>query len=302
MIHRFQGEAGKRLLVEAFRRQHIIRNDVDLATALAEVCSLMEFNAGDLIITQGEADNCIYFIVTGKVAVCIHGRIVAFRSTGDHIGDMAVIDPTARRSATIRAVDQTVVAGIEEFEFARLAEESPILWRRLAIELGTRLRERSKHVRPQNDIPKLFIGSSVEALSVAREIQSGLEHDPMEVIVWTDGVFQASKATIEDLATCVEQSDFAVLVLSADDTVIARGEETSAPRDNVIFELGLFMGALGRLRTYAVRPRGVEIKVPTDLFGITPLYYKPGNESSLPSRIAPVCTALRKLVDQYGPR
>jgi predicted nucleotide-binding protein len=114
--------------------------------------------------------------------------------------------------------------------------------------------------------------------------------------VWTDGVFQASRSSIYALEQAAQSADFAVLVLSPDDTVVSRGSERTAPRDNVVFELGLFIGALGHERTFIVRPRGVELKVPTDLLGVTPLDYQPGCADDLPSLLGPTCNALRQVI------
>lgn len=97
-------------------------------------------------------------------------------------------------------------------------------------------------------------------------------------------------------------SDFAVLVLTPDDTVTSRRLEQPAPRDNCIFELGLFMGALGRNRTYIVKPRDSDIKIPTDLLGLTPLTYALGEANTLVDRIAPVCTELIGEFEALGPR
>jgi len=62
--------------------------------------------------------------------------------------------------------------------------------------------------------------------------------------------------------------------MTADDIVISREIEASAPRDNVIFELGLFMGHLGKERTLFAFPKGQQSKLASDLQGVTPLHYK----------------------------
>jgi len=59
-------------------------------------------------------------------------------------------------------------------------------------------------------------------------------------------------ATIEILERELDESDFAVVTLTPDDRISSRGKSTKAPRDNVLFELGLLMGSLGRERTYFV--------------------------------------------------
>ena len=122
------------------------------------------------------------------------------------------------------------------------------------------------------------------------------------VKVWTDDTFEASSFPIESLERELHRVDFAALVLSPDDRVISRGIATDAPRDNIVFELGLFMGALGRFRTFLVYPRGIETKIPTDLTGITALTYELGPQCELSSAVAPACHQLRKQVLAAGPR
>ena len=63
------------------------------------------------------------------------------------------------------------------------------------------------------------------------------------------------------------------MVLSPDDMVISREATLTAPRDNVVFELGLFMGALGHVRTFLIRPVQEDLKIPTDLAGLTAVLY-----------------------------
>ena len=53
---------------------------------------------------------------------------------------------------------------------------------------------------------------------------------------------------------------FAVLIATPDDQVRSRGADAPAPRDNVILELGLFMGGLGRPRTILVKQRGQALR------------------------------------------
>ena len=94
-------------------------------------------------------------------------------------------------------------------------------------------------------LPSIFIGSSVEGLDVAREVELQLQFDAITTI-WKDGVFGLGTGTLEALMNALDQFDFAVMILSPDDMTESRDQSYAFPRDNVLFELGLFMGRLGR--------------------------------------------------------
>ena len=98
-----------------------------------------------------------------------------------------------------------------------------------------------------------------------------------------------------------EQCDFAVLVLAADDVTVSRGSRKAAPRDNTVFELGLFMGALSQTRTYIVAPRPLDIKIPTDLLGVTLLTYQRKRGQSIARAMLPVTRDLMRLIEKHGP-
>src|SRR6185369_10594120 len=93
--------------------------------------------------------------------------------------------------------------------------------------------------------PVLFVGSSTERHEIEKELEALLVRS-CEVELWSKDVFVPSQGALESLVQALERFDFAVLVLSPDDLVIKRGKAADAPRDNVLFELGLFMGGIGR--------------------------------------------------------
>lgn len=90
--------------------------------------------------------------------------------------------------------------------------------------------------------PALFIGSSVEGLPVAYAVQENLEFD-CEPTVWPQGVFSPTSAALIDLYAITRNTEFAAFVFTPDDTLSLRGEVHRSVRDNVVFELGLFIGA-----------------------------------------------------------
>lgn len=304
MIRRFSGEEGAAALRQAILDQQCVGNDSDIADALLPKCELKTFKPGETLAGQGAADNHILFILAGRVSIYVNGREMAIRSARQHVGEMSLIDTSARRSATLIALEETVVVEIPEPAFSEIANSHPQIWRCLALELGNRLRERSKHVQAPNPRPVIFIGCAVEGLGIAEQIQVGLSHADVVPQIWTNNLFIASSATMEALEERIMTADFGVLICTPDDQVTNtnRGVDTVAPRDNVILELGMCIGAMGRKRAFLVRPRGVELKIPTDLLGITPIDYKADDPTNLAAHLGPVCTQIKQAVEREGPR
>ena len=142
--------------------------------------------------------------------------------------------------------------------------------------------------------PSLFIGSSSEGLAIAYAIQENLEFD-CDATVWPQGVFQPSSAALIDLYAFTRQAEFALFVFSPDDILHMRGDVYPAVRDNVIFELGLFVGALGPQRCFFVTPYDVEMHLPSDLVGIDPLRYRADrHDGNLRAALGPACNKIRQ--------
>lgn len=302
MIERFQGTDGRPRFISALLEQIIVHGDTDLANSIANNSTLTEVQPGTNLITQGAFDSEIHFIISGFAHVLVNGRKVAERTSGHHVGEMALIDPTAKRSATVKIVEQSVVATMTEADFTKVADKFPKSWRRIAVELSNRLRERAKFHRQPNEKPMVFIGSSGEMLTTASQISEGIRSQDITVKDWTEGIFEASSTTIESLMDLVKSYDFGVIVFGPDDIVQSRGSEKVAPRDNVIFELGLLMGGFGRERTFIVKPKGLDIKIPSDLLGVTCLEIDELKTEGAEKSIASICDYLRGRITEKGPR
>lgn len=301
ILDRFTGQHGLKAIIELFRLSPCFGGSAEAATALFSKSTPKIINSGELIIQQGDGANSIFFIVSGSFEVVVDNRVVALRKAGNHVGEMALIDATARRSATVRAREESVIIEIIEPDFSTVAAAYPHMWRALASELADRLRQRNQYVRQRADVPTIFIASSAEALSRARAISSGLHHDKMRVVPWSVSTFTPGEHAMESLESAIERADFGVALLTPDDVTTSRERTKASPRDNALFELGLFVGALGRMRAFAVTPLGVDMKMPSDLYGINSITYNQ-NENDIDVAMQNTCNEIRKLVGKLGSR
>ena len=135
-----------------------------------------------------------------------------------------------------------------------------------------------------------------EGVSIAYSIQEELEFDA-EVTVWPQDIFRARSTAMESLQSALLRFDFAVFVVSPDDHLSSRGREWEAPRDNVIFELGLFIGRLGRERVFFVVPRNALLMhLPSDLLGVTALSFDPTrSDGNIRASLGAACNQLRQV-------
>jgi hypothetical protein len=153
--------------------------------------------------------------------------------------------------------------------------------------------------------PSIFIGSSSEFTYIANELKALLEATlNVSVTVWDDplGVFRLGRNITESILTAPHFFDYSMLILGPDDTVTSRGSKAKAPRDNVIFELGFFLGSQGRTRAFAVvleragqvGKKSSRIKIPSDLAGEQFL------KVALSGRGKPSKPDIRKVVSRIG--
>lgn len=148
--------------------------------------------------------------------------------------------------------------------------------------------------------PRIFIGSSVESLPIADAIAENLEFDA-EVTIWRSGTFNLSSNTLDDLILKSKSVDFSAFIFSPDDLAIMRKREQYVVRDNVLFELGLFIGAIGKERCFIIKPRNVELHFPSDLLGITPTDYDPNrSDDNLTSSLTYASTQIKREMSNKG--
>lgn len=149
------------------------------------------------------------------------------------------------------------------------------------------------------DKPRIFLGSSGAQEKLLQSLTRGLD-DLAHVDPWTTS-FNPGTSTLARLVELSQEVDFAAFVFARDDwttastpAAAATGAGQASPRDNVVFEAGLFGGALGMRRTFILHANGA--KLPSDLLGLTCVRY----ESTTPAEVKVVCQKLRKAIESEG--
>jgi hypothetical protein len=146
--------------------------------------------------------------------------------------------------------------------------------------------------------PRIFLGSSGQQSKLLQALTRGLQ-DIADVEPWTT-VFNPGVSTLERLVELTHEVDFAAFIFGPDDWTfkgaapdVAAGQ--ASPRDNVVFEAGLFGGAVGIRRTFILHAHGT--KLPTDLLGLTSIRYDP---DTTPQIVRQINHKLRKAIEDLG--
>jgi len=147
--------------------------------------------------------------------------------------------------------------------------------------------------------PRIFLGSSGQQEKLLQALTRGLE-DVARVDPWTTS-FNPGTTTLERLLELAHQVDFAAFVFARDDWTSASpgapapGAGQASPRDNVVFEAGMFGGTLGMRRTFILHSNGA--KLPSDLLGLTCIRYG----ETTPAEVKTINQKLRKAIEDQGP-
>jgi predicted nucleotide-binding protein len=192
----------------------------------------------------------------------------------------AVIQMSKERDALIQVIDHDLVISLV-LEYAGKVVDS--------IKLAQNQNYWTFKLLPASVPCKIFIGCSVEGLEEAMILQQGLAHSA-DAAIWSQGVFDLGRGKLETLVSKAPDFTHAILILTPDDMLIKRTQEVPSARDNVLFELGLFIGVLGRDRTFLVNEKSV--RLPTDLAGITTATFERGKGVNPDANMGPVISML----------
>jgi CAP12/Pycsar effector protein, TIR domain len=114
---------------------------------------------------------------------------------------------------------------------------------------------------------QIFVGSSTEGKKLAEIVISKLEDSGLQPLPWFD-FFKNQRPPIQELEQISLRAEGAVLVATSDDHVVIRNQQWTQARDNVLFEYGLFSGALGRAKCGLLVPDQPDFRIPTDFLGV----------------------------------
>ena len=144
MLDTFEGDQGRGPRIEAIARQRLTSGNRALAEEIAELVELSAVPAGATLIEQANEDNDLFLILEGELQVLVDGVVVARLGAGDHVGEIAAIQPEFKRTATVVAKSDAVVGKLTEAILVDIGDRYPIVYKVIAQQLAGRLLQRNK--------------------------------------------------------------------------------------------------------------------------------------------------------------
>jgi CAP12/Pycsar effector protein, TIR domain len=145
--------------------------------------------------------------------------------------------------------------------------------------------------------PRVFIGSASEALDVARTLETLLS-DFARPRLWTR-TFVMGQSFIDDILAQAHECEFGLFVMTPEDLELVRDDLRRVPRDNVLLELGVFLGALGKGRALFVFAGDDAPTLPSDLSGMTAGIWESGPTTT--GALAPIAQKIAAAMDTQMP-
>jgi predicted nucleotide-binding protein len=151
---------------------------------------------------------------------------------------------------------------------------------------------------PPNAKPTIFIASSGEGKAILEKTAAFLKRSEWDVRPWNEtGIFTPTLGTLEELERQAHEVDFAVIIVTPDDICESRDKVSFSPRDNVMIELGLFVGSLERKRAFLLTSVDPDLKLASDLHGATILYFN--DDAQLDARLGEIEKAIQRIGRVY---
>ncbi|MDD5020611.1 MAG: nucleotide-binding protein [Endomicrobiaceae bacterium] len=226
------------------------------------------YKKNEIIIKEGDLTSDIFLILKGSVNILVKNQCVATRPANEHIGEIVALFSAMKRTATCIVAETSYLAKIRSTNFIQLLNKNPKIYKQIAYTLAKRLEQRNNLIeRNIRKKPTIFIASSTEGKTIAKKIAKQFKKFCTVQEWYHPKSFVASKSGIESLECVSANCDFGLIVLTPDDERKMRGKTSIIPRDNLIFELGLFIGKLTRTRTFFLTSTK-NLELPSDLKGV----------------------------------
>lgn len=149
---------------------------------------------------------------------------------------------------------------------------------------------------------KLFIGSSREGVNIARQIKSAIDaecFDWLDVQIWDEGkIFARNKSALDSLFKASRRYEYGILIATSDDLTLSRFRLKASPRDNIVFEIGLFLGSLGLERAYMLLEK--KSKTPSDFYGINVPTFNRKDKAGLEDTINKLVDSIKETRNRFS--
>ena len=136
--------------------------------------------------------------------------------------------------------------------------------------------------------PHIFFGYSGKATDTAKQIMKYLKSIHVKVRDWQID-FRPAGTILDEIEESAKKALAGIFLFTKDDDLLIGDEVNAAPRDNVVFEAGYFMHAVGKERTLIIREK--DAKMPADVGGA--IYLDLKNRKNTSS----IQTSLRKFIE-----
>lgn len=116
-----------------------------ILASVARILQEVTLRPGETLIREGDVEDSMYVIIDGQVEVRREGILIITLDPGKTVGELAVLDPEPR-SATVTAVDSTLLFCIRREPFLEVMADRPEIAQGVIRALSRRLREQSRHM------------------------------------------------------------------------------------------------------------------------------------------------------------
>lgn len=262
----FDGSLGRNRAEEVLRHSASLRDCPQLARELVRAGTIEPIVEGQWLCRQGDLSDDAFYILAGELAIHIKDKnVVACRKVGDLVGEMASLEPSPRRSASLLALKPGCVLRVPGAQFRRLVDRQPMGWKGIARELAVRLRERERFVPQTNERPLVFFRTAASRRAVHATLMAMFPNE-VDRHPWAAPEYLDHSYVIDDLTHEIGRCDFAVFSLDAPTPFDGCQGGGLASYGDLGVEIGIALGILGRTRVFLTIPPGTSL--PPRLAGV----------------------------------